>query len=240
MKKSSIISSTVISLVLLAFVSACNTSSLSKQEQPSPQQQSSAPASSSPSARGSLVPSRVLPQASVGSDPQHWEDVDPRLSALATVAKGVDYSNWSSERPAYQYDVEVRLRNKSEAAITFDAAALAFVPERGKPISAVQTERDLRNQEAIKRLRLKPGAEEKFTINSDGYTSDLLGRSEPKPLLFEVTLWLGSDRVAGPFRAELPQLSELPDVTETPAYGVKGGAVYLTFKPSISTSAPGR
>lgn len=171
-----------------------------------------------------------LTPVSVEADASQWNDVAPHLSLHGTVAKGVDYSNWSKDSPAWQYDVEVRLKNKGTTPVIFDAAALSFVPGNGKPLSVVQTEQDPRRRSVTKSRQLKADSEEVFKTDSNGYTGRLLEQSGTTPLQFEVALWRGSQRVAGPFRAELPRLSHLPEVTSTPGHGVKGTAVYLTFK----------
>jgi len=194
---------------------------------------------SSPPPASQTVPK--LPLASASSDAEHWEAFDPQLSVLATVAKGVDFSN----APAHQYNVEVRVRNDGPQPVVFDSTVLGFIPAMGQPLAVVQTSRDLVNQEKIILQRLRPREEKTFAFDSDGYTSDLVQRSDPNPLLIEVILRLGSKRVAGPFLAELPPLGSLPEVTQvgtlpevTQARGfkLKGAAVYLTLKKAASVS----
>jgi hypothetical protein len=173
--------------------------------------------------------------ASDEADQSHWQQLSPKLSLLGKVAKGVDTSNSTSESPRFQYNVEIRIKNTATSAIAYDRVERAFIPAVGEPLRIVQTVQtfqdlqDLQNlrTQGIKVTNIKSGDEEKFEVDTNGYTNDLLNRTEGKPLIFDVRFRYKGRVVAGPFRADLPDLRQLP----APVSGAPPSAFYLEFKP---------
>ena len=97
----------------------------------------------------------------------------------------------------------------------------------------IQTSRDIKNQSKIKTETLKNGQEKEWVLDSDGYTDDLLSRSRDKPPVFGITIKNKGKIVAGPFRAELPNLNNLPLEKE----GQPPSAVYLIFHAEVIIAA---
>lgn len=154
-----------------------------------------------------------------------WERVSSQLSLLATVTKGRDNSNWTPQSPSFQYDVEVRLKNTGSSPVAYDTLEFAFVPAFGESLRARQTSRDARNPDVVKTVNIGPGEETRWKFDTNGYTDALLRRSQGQPLGFEISLHLDGGVVAGPFRAELPDLGRVPA-----SGGAPSSAVYLKFK----------
>lgn len=153
-----------------------------------------------------------------------WERVSPQVSLLGKVTKGIDFSNSTPQSPRFQYDVEVRLKNTGSSPITYDALEFAFIAALGEPLRARQTEHDART-EAVKTVTIKPDEEKRWEFTTNGYTNELLRRSQSQPLVFEMSLRLEGRIVAGPFRAELPDLGRLPGSGR----GTTAPAVHLKF-----------
>ncbi len=161
----------------------------------------------------------------------HWDQVTPDLSLQIKVGRQPDSSNSSQSSPRDMYRVEVSLKN-SGAAITFDAAEASFVPSEGDPLRVqVQQGYDtMRNADltrtnfiykglkpetgndsvVIQKVKLGKGEPKKWDFQTDGFTSDLLNQSRSAPLVLEFNLLLDKKVVAGPFRAALPSLNDLP------------------------------
>lgn len=161
------------------------------------------------------------------SDAANWEQVTPKIAVMGRTMKELDTANTTPAAQRYEYEVLIKLRNDGDDPVVFDSVLLSFVPSEGKPFEMVTTSRDLKDQRKILTKTLKRGEVEDWSTGSDGYTDEIVSRSNEKPIGFEITLRLKGKTVEGPFRAEMPNLNDLPLAKEQEP---QQPAIYLKFK----------
>jgi hypothetical protein len=150
-----------------------------------------------------------------------WSVVAPEISLTGTASKGIDSANTSSARESYTIDVEVRLKNTGAAALTFDTVELAFTPGKAKPLRLMVTSYAPSNKldeygapmidkKKVLTKTVNPGDEEKWNADTDGYTHQMITQAGGEPVVFSIALLSKGRKIAGPFRASLPDLDSLP------------------------------
>lgn len=200
-----------------------------------------------PAPEPSTAPAQNLAIASPTGDKAQWKQVSPGFSLLGKVARGIDSSNSKPDQPKYQYIVEVDVKNTGSSPLTYDTAELTLIPATEAPLRAVQKwyeghsttlfnvdefngqpekPRDGGSEARTKVRKLNSGKEEKLKFEFGGYTDTLIARSPGKPIICQVTLSLKGRAIAGPFRAELPDINSLPSNNQ----GAPPQAVYMSFK----------
>lgn len=200
-------------------------------------------------------PAAVKPdirRAEVTTEPL-WNQVSPEISLQTMVKKEIDSSNSTPDSPRYMYQVEVKLKNTGASPLVFDAAEASFAPTKGGPLVARtiegvdfdgrhltrttfsrdgdppgQSGKSGDDLQKVITSRLGKGKEKRWEYDTGGDTRDLLSRSEGAPLAFQFTLMSGKKIVAGPFRADLPDLNDLSSPGDTK--GSQPAAVYMKFK----------
>lgn len=140
-----------------------------------------------------------------------------------------------------EYRVEVRVKNAGRRPFLADEALTAFVPAQGSPfVIRTRSLKGLTEAEAMasKSLPIQVGPGETWTYNAatNGYTFMLHRDSGGRPLTFQVSFETANLTVAGPFRAELPELKTLPREGLIVGQGPRGAA--LSFdSPGVTRAA---
>jgi hypothetical protein len=138
------------------------------------------------------------------------------ISIEGEVSKGY-YSSFGSSMTVspVEYAVDLKITNIGSRPISYTSARSIFVPYKGTPLileTYVYNKSDSRNSYGKgndKLMTLSPGASEEFHPATDGYTFNLLRDAGDRPLQFCFILVLNDTVIAGPMRANLPQLSDL-------------------------------
>ncbi len=129
-----------------------------------------------------------------------------------------------------EYKVKVTIRNTGTSALTWDQLQAEFYPEHGRHLTIPMFPYDPEKggderayqQGGKKSLKLAPGASQDFEFGTDGYTFDLLGEADRKPLRFSVAVLFDGTAIAGPYVALLPPLNDLPSYERALVAGGNG------------------
>lgn len=138
------------------------------------------------------------------------------VSIEGEVSRGF-YSSFGSSAVVspLEYVVDLKVTNNSSRPITYTMVQTAFVPYKGTPLISKtfaynkSDSQDSYGKGSDKSVTLAPQASEEFHSTTNGYTFDLLRDAGNKPLQFSFTLFLNDKIVAGPLRANLPEISNL-------------------------------
>ena len=141
------------------------------------------------------------------------------ISIEGEVSRG-HYSSFGSSMTVspVEYVVDLKITNKSSRPITYTMIQSAFIPYKGTPlISKTFAYNKNDSMESYgkgndKPITLAPGASEEFHPATNGYTFDLLRDAGDMPLQFSFTMFFNNKIVAGPMKANLPDLSGLESV----------------------------
>ena len=167
-----------------------------------------------------------LTTVSAETDAAHLEPVSPSFSLMGRVTKSLDKYSPTPDSPQAQYELTVKIKNTGESAIEYDLIDWSLIPDKAKPEHIEQTSRKPENQSVILTQTIKSGEEKQVELATFGKFTEILDSSAGKPVGFEITLKRKRKAVAGPFRAELSNLNELPITKE----GESPAAVYLKFQ----------
>jgi hypothetical protein len=141
----------------------------------------------------------------------------PKMLVSGEVCRDTwSYTTTDAPRPSpVQYEVTFFAKNVDKALVTFDQVIATFSPAAGQDMNITITNKEGLTEDEITAGKsvpwaLQPGEVLTARAATNGYTFKLLRDTDKRPLAFEL-LFLDTGRtVAGPFRAELPHINDLP------------------------------
>ena len=157
----------------------------------------------------SLLTLTVLSLVACGSEQiniseQSSADADISLTGKAFWKRGRTNSSGGSPDPDF-YFIELSIKNNGQASLSFDMAEGKFIGERGAELT-IRAYNTLGQEAGYQYTTdFNPGEEKVFEFSTETYGYLPYENGE-----FQVTLFLEDKSVAGPFRAKLPSLHELP------------------------------
>lgn len=151
------------------------------------------------------------------------------ISIEAEVSEGF-YSSFGSASivSPIEYVVDVKITNNTSRPIAYTLIQSAFIPQKGTPL-VINTfaynksdSRDSYGKGNDKVVTIAPYGSKEFHPATNGYTMNLLRDAGDKPLQFSFAIILNNEIVAGPFKANLPDLASLKSTySEEPKYKLR-------------------
>lgn len=132
-----------------------------------------------------------------------------QIQLTGTVEYGFSYSPVALSSGYPEYNVELLIKNTSDANIIFDLAEGAFLTAEGRGLRSKTTN----IEKGV--FEIEAGGEKAFEFRTDGYTPQLLEDAKGGGLFFQITLFENEKVVFGPRLAVLPDLLSLMENENT-------------------------